>query len=246
VRNLVTSWTNRFRNTGGQCSSFEEIERAERIFFLEYLQRDMTVFDVGANVGELTLIFSRFIGAGKVHAFEASESTYERLVSVCTAADLHNVVLNRLALGEAEGTVKLHIYDQDHRAWNSRAARPLENYGIDIKPVSVEDVPASTVDIYCERNNISKINLLKIDVEGAEFQVLLGANKMLTDQRIDCIVFEFGQTTFDMGNDPTAIENYLTSKGYHIRNLMEGEPVFPGRAGALTAQFSMHVATPKT
>ena len=64
----------RARAAAGSASgpaSFAEVERAERIFYLEYLREGMTVFDVGANVGELTLLFSRFVGAsGSVHAFE--------------------------------------------------------------------------------------------------------------------------------------------------------------------------------
>ena len=44
------------------ASSFVEVERAERIFYLQYLREGMTVFAAGANVGELTLLFSRFVG----------------------------------------------------------------------------------------------------------------------------------------------------------------------------------------
>lgn len=42
-----------------------EVERAEQTFYINYLRPDMVVFDVGANVGELTFLFSRFIGGGK-------------------------------------------------------------------------------------------------------------------------------------------------------------------------------------
>src|SRR2546430_14134629 len=81
--------------------------------------------------------------------------------------------------------------------------------------------------------------------EGAEYQVLLGARCMLQEKRVRCGVFEFGATTFDMGNDPDAIEDYLTGLGYRLRNIVRRDPVFPGRTGAEAARFSMHVASPE-
>jgi FkbM family methyltransferase len=226
-------------------ASFNEVERAERIFYLEYLREGMTVFDVGANVGELTLLFSRFVGAGgSIHAFEPSGAGFERLAAVCGAASLRNVRLNRLALAEEEGSVRLHVYDDDYLSWTSRALRPLEDYGINVKPRAVEEVPATTVDLYCESSGVEEIDLLKIDVEGAELQVLIGARRTLSEQRVRCVTFEFGQTTFDMGNSPECIEAYMKEAGYELRNLVDGDPIFPGRESAQTACFSMHVATP--
>jgi FkbM family methyltransferase len=251
VRDRAASVLRRLRRNLGVArasaspASFVEVERAERIFYLETLREGMTVFDVGANVGELTLLFSRFVGAASVvHAFEPCGQTFERLESVCRAASLRNVRLNRLALAEDETSVTMHVYDEEHMSWNTRAARPLDDYGIDLKPLSVEEAPATTFDLYCERNGIADVDLLKIDVEGAEFQVMLGAQRMLREKRVRCVTFEFGQTTFDMGNSPDHIESYLRGAGYELRNIVAGDPVFPGRESAQTACYSMHVAMP--
>ena len=226
-------------------ATFAEVERAERIFYLEYLREGMTVFDVGANVGELTLLFARCVGAGgSVHAFEPGGGAFARLEAVCRATSLRNVRLNRLALAEDEGPVSLHVYDGDYLSWTTRALRPLEDYGIDVKPSSVEEVPATTADLYCERNGVAEIDLLKVDVEGAEFQALVGARRLLGEGRVRCVTFEFGQTTFDMGNSPERIGAYLRSVGYELRNVVAGDPIFPGGSSAQTACYSMHVATP--
>lgn len=222
-----------------------EVERAEWTFYIKYLREDMVAFDVGAYVGELTLLFSRFVGQrGQVHAFEASSKAFKHLEAVCEFAGRSNVILNHLALAEKEGVVKLHVYDNEHLSWNSLADRPFQKYGIHVKPVGTEEVLATTIDAYCEKNGIPRIDLLKIDVEGAEYQVLQGARRMLEGKRILCCVFEFGQTTFDMGNDPNEIETYLKQFGYHIRNVVKGNPIFPGRSSAETARFSMHIARP--
>ena len=251
MKNPAASVMRRLRRARGAAgpskgpASFAEVERVERIFYLEYLREGMTVFDVGANVGELTLLFSRFVGApGCVHAFEPGGRAFERLEAVCRATSLRNVRLNRLALAEEEGTVSLHVYDDDYLSWSTRALRPLEDYGIDVKPVAVEEVPAATLDSYCERNAVPVIDLLKVDVEGAELQVLTGARRMLYERRVRCVTFEFGQTTFDMGNSPGRIESCLRDAGYELRNLVPGDPAFPGGESAQTACYSMHVATP--
>lgn len=226
-------------------ADFMRVERAERIFYLERLRDGMTVFDVGANVGELALLFSRFVGdAGKVHCFEAAKAVYEKLEIVCRIAERRNVRLNHLALADEKKTIRLNVYADALSVFNSQAMRPLKNYGIDAEPVSVEDVAAATVDDYCEENKIEKIDLLKIDVEGAELQVMKGARKMLASKRIDCLTFEFGQTTFDMGNRPEEIESFLGEMNYKIRNIVAGDKSFPGRERVETARYSMHVAEP--
>lgn len=236
---------NRLARRSAAPAGFTEIERAERIFYLEYLRDGMTVFDVGANVGELTLLFSRFVVNGNVHAFEASGATYKRLETVCGTAGTRNVRLNHLALSDEKGIIRLHVYDDAYSAFNSQAARPLANYGLDLEPVNIEETPATTVDDYCADENIETIDLLKIDVEGAELQVLRGARRMLETKRVRCLTFEFGQTTFDMGNRPEEIEVFLNEMNYKIRNLIKGDPIFPGRASVETARFAMHVATPE-
>lgn len=221
-----------------------EVEQAEQTFYINYLRPGMTVFDIGANIGEMSLLFSRFVGTtGKVHAFEASKSTFEKLKIVCGLAMRSQIVLNYNAVANQEGIMKLHVYDEDHSGWNSLADRPLEKYGIDVKPTHIEEVKSITIDSYCEQNNIEQIDLLKIDVEGAEYQVLLGSRKMLETQSIRCCVFEFGQTTFDMGNNPQQIKEYLENYGYKIQNVVKGNPIFPMNRD--TAYFSVHVAKPR-
>lgn len=246
MKNPATALVRRLVNARAhKYASYMEVERAERLFYLKYLRAGMTVFDVGAHVGELTLMFSRFVGhEGCVHAFEPSGAGFAKLSTICAAASLANVQLQPVALADQEGTVLLYSYGDDYLSWTSQALRPLETYGINVRSVSNEEAPCVTLDLYCERNSVASIDLLKIDVEGAEFQVLLGARRMLEAGRIKCIAFEFGQTTFDMNNDPTDIEEYLKDLGYVLQNVVASDPVFPGRESPLTACFSMTLATP--
>jgi FkbM family methyltransferase len=224
-------------------TSYGEVERAEYAFYLRYLRPGMTVLDVGANVGELTILFSRFVGPrGRVYAFEPSGSTFERLRRVCEAA-APEVSLENVAVGDRDGTATLYDHGERYSELNSLADRPLHQHGIHTEPVA-ESVPLLRLDTFCEARGVERVDLLKVDVEGAELQVLQGARRLLSEKRVRCVIFEFGQTTFDMGNSPAAIRRYLRDTGYRVRNLVKGDPAFPGGSRVETAQFSMHIAEP--
>jgi len=218
-------------------ASYEEVLKAEHDFYVNYLRPGMVVFDVGANVGELTSLFAQCVGKeGHVHSFEATRTTYEKLAS--TYANMQQVTVNHLAVADQVGYLPFHIYDEAHAEWNTLANRPL-----DVKPVRIDQVPAMTIDTYCQEQQISKIDLLKIDVEGAEYQVLLGAQAMLKAHRIHKCIFESGTTTLDMGNHPREIVRYLKELGYNIHNVIRRDPIFPGGENRSAAVFSMHVIT---
>jgi FkbM family methyltransferase len=218
-----------------------EVEKAEWAFYIASLRPGMTVFDVGANRGLLTVLFSHFVeDRGAVHSFEPNPPTFERLSAAVAAQGCANVTLNHAALSDREGVVRLNVYDEVHDGWVSMADRP----GVAVSPVSALDVPSLTVDAYCAQHTIQTIDLLKIDVEGAEYQVLLGAQGMLARKAIRCLLFEFGGTTYDMGNTPDHFEALFAQHGYSLANLIEGDPLFPGRENPARARFSMHIARP--
>jgi len=227
-------------------AGYYEVERAEYAFYLSYLRPGMTVCDVGANVGELTVLFSRFVGPdGVVHAFEPVPSTFDRLSAVIEAGARTNVVLNRVALAAEPGSVVMNLYDDEHLSWSTVVERPRRPGGADVLPVRREEVPALRLDEYCAREAIDRIDLLKIDVEGAELDVLRGSERLLRSRAVACCVFEFGATTLEHGVDPGTISAYLDGCGYALRNVVERDPVFPGAESIETATFSMHVATPR-
>ena len=228
-----------------KSASVTEVNKAEKLFYSEYVAKGMTVFDVGANIGKLTTYFAHLVGEnGIVHAFEPTAATYDLLTRRGNSQELKNVTMNHCALSDKVGVAKIHVYDADHSTLNSFANRPLKKYGLDVKSSSVEVVCTKTIDAYCQEHGIERIDLLKIDVEGAELQVLQGAQAMMQEKRIACCVFEFGQTIFDMGITPQEIKDFLNENDYRLRNLIEGDPIFPGGEDVSTAQFSMHVAEP--
>jgi FkbM family methyltransferase len=223
--------------------SYDEVEREELAFYRAYLRPGMTVVDVGANVGMLASLFARLAAPGPVHAFEPGAAMFAQLeASIAGAA---NVTANRLALADRAGTLRLNCYEGPFHPFSTLAERPLAAYGVDAGNARQELVEATTLDAYCGAKGISGIDLLKIDVEGAELQVLQGAARMLCEKRIACVAFEFGQATFDMGNRPAQLADLFRAHDYRVTNLVRGARLFPGGRDVSTARFAMHLARPR-
>jgi FkbM family methyltransferase len=164
-----------------------DIETNGESFVLDCLARmDVrTVFDVGANDGSYTrACISRFTNAD-IHAFEIALPTYAKLA--------HNLAfsgatLNNFGLSNSEGTVDLH-YSQDDDSKSSLISGSDIINGTSFKTVTAN---VTTGDKYCQDNAIRSIDLLKVDVEGAEHLVLEGFIGSFERSIISAVQFEFG------------------------------------------------------
>lgn len=222
------------------------VERNEQIFYINHIKKGDIVFDVGANVGELTLLFSRFADIdGHVHAFEPTPETFKKLSAIVRNANKANVTLNNLAVSERSGNITFNMYEEQIAAFNSMAIRPLEKYGINVPAPTIIQIPAISIDEYCAEKSIIKIDLLKIDVEGAELNVLKGAEKMFSEKKLKCCVFEFGQTIFDMGNTVQQFRDFFKKHDYSVENIVKEQNVFPIDEKTGWGCFSVLVAKPK-
>lgn len=141
------------------------------------------VVDVGANIGWFTLLAARLVGAeGCVIAFEPEPSNYSLLSSSISRNQLNNVQLINKCVSDSDGTQELFLSPESNPGAHS-IIRNFSNGKI--------TVDSDTLDSFASLNKISKINLLKIDVEGAEPMVLSGALALLRDSRIENLIFEW-------------------------------------------------------
>lgn len=167
------------------------------------------VFDVGANVGDWTKLCLNLNKKIFVHCFEPSKFTFGLLKT--KLINFENVVLNNIALGSINGLQLLHSMG-DGFGTNSIYQRT----GIDIEQKITEQINIVTLDQYCLSNNIAKIDILKIDVEGHELEVLNGARKLLSNGNIKSIQFEYGGTYIDAKILLKDIFELLIPLGYKI------------------------------
>jgi len=132
-----------------------------------------TIFDVGANIGYFSLLFASLCPHGSVHSFEPVPLNFHLLCMNRLLNGFSNLRPNQDAVGEVEGQVDFVI------SADSAFSSLIDTSRKQVVERAVVDM--TTLDAYCERHKVARIDLLKVDVEGAEARVLAGAAQLLKD-----------------------------------------------------------------
>lgn len=206
-------------------------ERVEYEVMSLLIERDDVVFDVGANIGRISVFASRLTGPnGKVFAFEAVPDTYWRLCETLALNRCREVVPVNKAIFNELGNVTMNLFEPTYSAWNT-LGRPimLTTEGKTIAPKTSTNVQSDTLDHFCSVRNIDRINFLKVDVEGFEKQVFVGAQDLLRENRIDYISFEISKGPLEGGGStPREVFETLENHGYLAFRFREEQGNFEG------------------
>jgi FkbM family methyltransferase len=181
--------------------------------------------DIGANIGYFTLIMAKGIKEnGKVFSFEPEPKNFELLKKNVEINNYSNVILEKKAIGNKTGIAKLYLADRKnnifhsgmHRIFRSDLVSQISN------PVSINIIKLD--DYLQDLKFIKKIRLIKIDVEGAEFDVLKGMSKILDENKGIKIVMEFSSENLeDYGSNPSDVMDFLINKGFKLSIINEVE-----------------------
>jgi FkbM family methyltransferase len=177
----------------------------------------MTVVDVGANVGYYTLQAAALVGpTGRVLAAEPNPSMVRQLESNLALNGINNVTVADIALSDQDGTADFYFPETGCEAYGSLRPNSL------FRAASHSPVRTETLGTCLERLAFSSVDLIKLDVEGAELSVLRGAERVLATMK-PVLIFEaaelfsqaFGHTVFDT-------LSYLNGFGYTLTELEYG------------------------
>jgi FkbM family methyltransferase len=190
------------------------LEAPEKILFQiakPFLPENPVVFDVGAHKGSYTeFVLSELPGAD-CFLFEPNSELHKDLDKKYNAFNI--------LLGELRGVKTFYQCADKADELSSTYRRDVFSeveYNTEIKK-------CYTVDDFCESINVDHIDLLKIDVEGAELDVLNGAEKMLSDKKISFLQVEYGGTYPDAGITGLQVIQYLNGLGYKVYELAGDE-----------------------
>lgn len=136
-----------------------------------FLKKDDVVIDAGANIGYLSLKFMS-LGAYKVYSFEPSKNEFVRLSNIKN----ENIIKFNVALGDQEKFLELYI--SNHSQGNTLNSQILTKFP-DLFSDKKELVEVKTIDSY----NFKKVDYMKIDVEGFEYELLLGSKKLFENNK---------------------------------------------------------------
>jgi FkbM family methyltransferase len=172
-------------------------------------------YDVGANIGLVTLFLARCVGKnGLVVAFEPTPPNAERLMENVRLNTLQNVRVYQKALGDTETTTTI-VYHPDASGIATLRKDLARQYQklYALHEFQTEVVP---LDALVARESLPLPDFLKIDIEGYEYPMLLGARETIRQARPIIFVELHGSSPEDRMQNYHAVYNFLEERNYCV------------------------------
>lgn len=184
-------------------------EENETNYLLNKSKNVNTFIDIGANVGYFSLLTSANIckNNGKIFAFEPITRTFERLQENIFLNNITCINNYKIAISDSNTSLEINIGNDQN--WGMSSINKHDQ----LSSLS-ETVKCQTLDSFCEEHHITAIDLVKIDVEGAEFKVLKGMINVIQLYKPEILIEIIDTHLNQQGVNSSDIFKYLWSKGY--------------------------------
>ena len=188
------------------------IEPNEFAFIDSVLQEDMVMIDVGANDGLFTIFAARRVGKkGRVLAFEPSTREFARLQANIRMNRLRNVKAFAKAASNETGVAQLKICEYGHEGQNTLGEFPYA-----VKQAEVQVVEICRLDEFLQIEKLQRLDVMKIDVEGAEYKVLQGSEETIRKFRPIILLELLDKALRHQGNSAAQVVQFLLDLDYNI------------------------------
>jgi FkbM family methyltransferase len=187
--------------------------------------------DVGSAADLYTTVLSRLAGpAGQVHSIEPLPFAHLMWVRLLNARRARNVRHHSLALSTGAGTAPMSVPVGRYGLVTGRSYLMRETGGPDSGPDSNAEfagqvpviVPVDRLDDFCAREAISSVDFVKVDVEGAELQVLKGGEGIIETHRPTMLIEIEARHTARYGHSPEDVSGWLLKRGYTMYTWRRG------------------------
>lgn len=179
------------------------------------------IFDVGANEGQTIRMMQRVFGSPRILAFEPSPRAFAALQKEKENFG-PSVSLSPLGLGSSPGRRVLHEYEHNYLDSFHDFADDAGNPFRDIKEHGTVEAAVETVDRIVEREDIERLDLLKIDTQGHDLEVLRGALGCLAAGKIGHVLVEMNyQSLYEGQPSASDLQAFLLTHGFRLVDLYE-------------------------
>jgi FkbM family methyltransferase len=188
-------------------------------FIKNFLRPGMVFFDCGAHIGIFSILASISVGnTGKVYAFEPTPETYKRLNENISINGLGNINTFPLALGEKASQSFIYRLEASNEGMNSLAKQGEK--GEEIGVCSIYSLDQILIE-----KNIPIPDLVKIDVEGSEFNLFKGAKQLLASENPPTMIVELSRGTMKrFGYEPEDLVEYILNfQKYKVKWMFLGK-----------------------
>ena len=185
-----------------------DFESAEIGHLERYISKDSICADVGANIGIYSIFFARIATEGHVYAFEPHPLNRKVLALNAELNDLKNITIHDCLIGEKEGIVNFSISSDLAYSSMLPTHRKIETKSVQLKCTTLDNV-------FYHLNK--RIDVLKIDVEGAELLALKGSSKLLSHDSLKpkALLVEINEENEKVYNyTPSDINKFMQTYGY--------------------------------
>jgi FkbM family methyltransferase len=179
-----------------------------------FLHPGCTFVDVGANEGFFTILAGKLVGsAGRVIAVEPQSRLGPRVEDNIALNQLRNVQLVQVAVSDSEGVVQLYL-SPDVNSGSSGLDR-VTRYGVDS-----ETIRSTTLAQILKEASVTQVQLMKMDIEGAEYEAILGSQELFRSGIVKALALELHPDIIRRrGHDPDRINSTLHECGYRPASL---------------------------
>lgn len=184
-----------------------------------------TLIDIGANNGDYSLLLNNVFEDANIYSFEPMKEIYEEAQKVL--APYSNTKLFKYGMHSSVGKLTLYNSSDNHNDQISTSYKQglVDFYGVD--KVNEFQIDVNTLDNFCAENGLDTIDFLKIDVEGGEMEVLKGADKLLANEKICAIQFEFND--FNVSSRTFMKDFYDKLVNYNFYRITSKGLIFMGK-----------------
>jgi FkbM family methyltransferase len=191
----------------------------EKLFTL--CKEGYTVVDVGSNIGYVLLNLAQIVGSrGKVYGFEPDPLNYARCLRNVKLNTFENIHLENAGLGHVVGTFNLTIDSVRNRGGNRISLKTENKDSVAVKVLRLDD--------FFEVHNITRVDLMKVDVEGFELNVLRGAENFLKKSHPILFIELDDRNLKEQGHSAVELVKYIMGLQYKIIHAETGETIDAG------------------
>jgi FkbM family methyltransferase len=175
--------------------------------FQKIISEDMTIIDIGANIGYYALLESQLARKGHVFAIEPVPKNYTMLTKNIALNRSENISTHNVAIGNVDGFLDMYVYDKCN--WSSFTRIPG---GTIIETIRV---PIFTLDSFIGSHLTRNPHFIRMDVEGFEYEIVMGSLKTLQAAGPLVLCIEMHPHLMS-GEKVTAIMTIMKENGFRV------------------------------
>jgi len=227
---LVGCVANDKRTTTFEMLNFGSYEWEDCESLFEFVENGQTIFDIGANIGWYSLNFANGKEKNKVYSFEPIAATFQNLEKNIARNPFKNITTNNIALSNSIGELEFFFNPDELGASSSQNITGSDT-------IQRVVCAMTTLDKFVEDNQISSLDLIKCDVEGAELLVFQGAVKSIEKYKPIVFTEMLRKWSAKFNYHPNDIISLFTGLGYLC---------FTAKGKKITQFFEVTEATKET